>query len=57
VEELNRLTEELGAALQQIGAAAYGEQGGPETPPPGDMGGGPETPPDDDVVDGEFSEA
>jgi len=57
VEELNRLTQELAAALQQVGAAAYGEQGGPGTPPPGDMGDGPETPPDEDVVDGEFSEA
>jgi molecular chaperone DnaK len=57
VDELSRLTQDLGYALQQIGTAAYGEQGGPGTPPPGDTGGGPDAPPDEDVVDGEFSEA
>ena len=60
VDEVKRRTEELGQALQQVGAAAYGQQEGPGTPPPGgagDMGGGPSTPPDEDVVDGEFSEA
>jgi molecular chaperone DnaK len=57
VDELNRLTQDLGHALQQIGAAAYGEQPDAGTPPPGDMGGGPDAPPDEDVVDGEFSEA
>jgi molecular chaperone DnaK len=57
VEELRQKTEELGFALQQIGAAAYDQQGGSEEAPPGgpDMGG--TTPPDEDVVDGEFSEA
>jgi molecular chaperone DnaK len=62
-EELDRLTQELGYAIQQVGASMYGDQGGPGTPPPGDFGaqGGPEggsqPPPDEDVVDGEFSEA
>jgi molecular chaperone DnaK len=58
VDELRKKTEELGYAIQQIGAAAYEQQGGPGTPPPGgpDMGGD-STPPDEDVVDGEFSEA
>jgi molecular chaperone DnaK len=58
IEDLRQKTEALSQALQQVGAAAYGQQGGPGEPPPGgpDMGGGP-TPPDEDVVDGEFSEA
>jgi len=58
LEEIRKKTEELGYALQQVGAAAYEQQGGPGTPPPGgpDMGGD-STPPDEDVVDGEFSEA
>ncbi|UCC61857.1 MAG: Hsp70 family protein, partial [Anaerolineae bacterium] len=57
IEELRQKTEALGQALQQVGAAAYEQQGGPGEPPPGgpDMGGSP--PPDEDVVDGEFSEA
>ncbi len=59
VEELRHKTDELGHAIQQIGAAAYEQQGGPGTPPPGgpDMGGDDTPPPDEDVVDGEFSEA
>jgi molecular chaperone DnaK len=59
VEEIRQKTEELGYAIQQIGAAAYEQQGGPGTPPPGgpDMGGDDTPPPDEDVVDGEFSEA
>jgi molecular chaperone DnaK len=58
VEDLKQKTQELGLALQQVGAAAYGQEGGPGAPPPeGDMGGGPSTPPEEDVVDGEFSEA
>jgi molecular chaperone DnaK len=56
LDEIKRHTEELGMALQQVGAAAYGQQqGGPTSPPPG-AGGGP-SPSDEDVVDGEFSEA
>jgi molecular chaperone DnaK len=57
VEELRQKTEALGQALQQVGAAAYEQQGGPGEAPEGgpDMGGSP--PPDEDVVDGEFSEA
>jgi molecular chaperone DnaK len=60
-EELERLTQELGYAIQQIGASMYGGQEGAGTPPPGGFGpqGGPDQgpPPDEDVVDGEFSEA
>jgi molecular chaperone DnaK len=58
--EMSRRTQDLAQALQQIGAAVYGQQqGGPGTPPPpppGDQGGPSGTPPED-VVDGEFSEA
>ena len=56
--DIRQKTDELGQALQQVGAAAYEQQGDPGTPPPDgpDMGGG-STPPDEDVVDGEFSEA
>jgi len=61
VTDLQQKTQDLGYALQQIGAAAYGQQeGGPGAAPPppgGDMGDGPTPPPDEDVVDGEFSEA
>jgi molecular chaperone DnaK len=60
VDELRQRTQDLAYALQQIGAAAYGQAGGPDAPPPGgpgDTGGGPSAPPDEDVVDGEFSEA
>jgi molecular chaperone DnaK len=59
-DELKRRTEELAQAMQQIGAAMYGQQGGPGTPPPGGQGGpggGPSGPSDEDVVEGEFSEA
>ncbi len=63
-EELERLTQELGYALQQIGASMYGEPGAGAPPPggapgsaPGGADSGPYTPPDDDIVDGEFSEA
>ncbi len=56
--ELSRRTQELAQALQQIGAAVYGQQqqGGPGTPPPGGPSG-PSGTPNEDVVDGEFSEA
>ncbi len=57
VAQIRQKTQELGQALQKVGAAAYESAGGPGTPPPEDMGGGPSTPPDEDVVDGEFSEA
>jgi molecular chaperone DnaK len=58
VEDLKQKTQELGLALQQVGAAAYEQEGGPGAPPPGgDTGEGPSTPPEEDVVDGEFSEA
>jgi molecular chaperone DnaK len=57
VADIRKKTEELGQALQQVGAAAYEQQGGPGEPPPGGPGAGGSEPPDEDVVDGEFSEA
>jgi len=55
-DELRNKAQELGMALQQIGAAMY-EQAGPTTPPPGEEGG---PPPgeggDEDVIEGEFKE-
>jgi molecular chaperone DnaK len=56
--QIRQKTQDLGQALQQVGAAAYEQAGGgPGTPPPGCADGGASTPPDEDVVDGEFSEA
>jgi molecular chaperone DnaK len=56
-DELRNRAQELGMALQQIGAAMY-EQAGPTTPPPGEEG----SPPpgegsDEDIIEGEFKEA
>ena len=52
VNEIRRRTEELGAAVQQIGASMY-EQAGPATPPPGEE----EKPPNGgETVEGEFRE-
>ncbi len=56
-DELQNRTQELGMALQQIGAAMYG-QAGPTSPPPGAEG----SPPpggggDEDIIEGEFKEA
>jgi len=63
-ETLNRVADELGKEIQQIGAAAYGQPGagpmpgaegpGPQGPPPGE---GPSGPGDEDIVDGEFRSA
>jgi molecular chaperone DnaK len=54
VGAIKQRTEELGQALQQMGASMYqGEAAAP--PPPGDEGEQPES--DEDVVEGEFSEA
>ncbi|TEU15580.1 MAG: molecular chaperone DnaK [Anaerolineales bacterium] len=55
-DELRNKAQELGMALQQIGAAMY-EQPQPTTPPPGEEG----SPPpgeneDEDIIDGEFKE-
>ncbi|MDH4136563.1 MAG: molecular chaperone DnaK [Anaerolineae bacterium] len=55
-DELRNRAQELGMALQQIGAAMY-EQAGPTTPPPGEEG----SPPpgedgDEDIIEGEFKE-
>jgi molecular chaperone DnaK len=54
-DELQNKAQELGMALQQIGAAMY-EQAGP-TPPPAEEGG---PPPgeggDEDIIEGEFKE-
>jgi molecular chaperone DnaK len=56
-DELGNKAQELGMALQQIGAAMY-EQPQPTTPPPGEEGG---PPPgeggDEDIIEGEFKEA
>jgi len=56
-DELKNKAQELGMALQQIGATMY-EQAGPTTPPPGEEGG---PPPgeggDEDIIEGEFEEA
>ncbi len=55
-DELRNKAQELGMALQQIGAAMY-EEAGPTTPPPDEEGG---PPPgeggDEDVIEGEFKE-
>jgi molecular chaperone DnaK len=56
VDTIHRLTEELGEALQQMGAAMYQSAGAEAPPPPGDEGEPPEDE-DEDVVEGEFSEA
>jgi molecular chaperone DnaK len=56
-DELKNKAQELGTALQQIGAAMY-EQPEPTTPPPDEEGG---PPPgeggDEDIIEGEFKEA
>jgi molecular chaperone DnaK len=57
LDELRRRTQDLGLAIQQIGASMYGQEEGSGTPPPGGMGGEAQPPPDEDIVDGEFSEA
>jgi molecular chaperone DnaK len=55
VGTIKQCTEELGEALQQMGAAMY-QGAGPSAPPPsGDEGEPPED--DEDVIEGEFSEA
>ena len=52
VNQIRRMTQELGMAVQQIGASMY-EQAGPTTPPPGEE----EKPPEGgETVDGEFRE-
>jgi molecular chaperone DnaK len=55
VGAIRKHTEELGQALQQMGAAMYQDAGPSAPPPPGNEGGPPES--DEDVVEGEFSEA
>jgi molecular chaperone DnaK len=67
-ETLNRVADELGQVIQEIGAAAYQQQPGAEGagPMPGAEGAEPEGPPppdgqsgpdDEDIVDGEFRNA
>jgi len=52
VNEIRRMTQELGMAVQQIGASMY-EQAGPTPPPPGEE----EKPPEGgETVEGEFRE-
>jgi molecular chaperone DnaK len=56
-DELKNKAQELGTALQQIGATMY-EQAGPTTPPPGEEGGpSPGEGGDEDIIEGEFEEA
>jgi molecular chaperone DnaK len=57
VDTIRQLTEELGEALQQMGAAMYQSAGAEAPPPP--PGGESESPgdEDEDIVEGEFSEA
>jgi len=53
VDEIRRRTQELGTAVQQIGASMY-EQAGPTPPPPGEEE---EKPPEgEETVEGEFRE-
>jgi molecular chaperone DnaK len=54
VGAIKQCTEELGQALQQMGAAMYQGAGDAAPPPPDAEGGPPES--DEDVVEGEFSE-
>ncbi|MBN1978363.1 MAG: molecular chaperone DnaK [Anaerolineae bacterium] len=56
VGTIRRLTEELGEALQQMGAAMYQGADAEAPPPPGGEGEAPGGE-DEDVVEGEFSEA
>ncbi|MFN2272936.1 MAG: molecular chaperone DnaK [Anaerolineae bacterium] len=56
VDTIRRLTEELGEALQQMGAAMYQDAGAEAPPPPGGESE-PSGDGDEDVVEGEFSEA
>jgi molecular chaperone DnaK len=55
VGTIRQRTEELGQALQQMGAAMYQGAGPSAPPPPGDEGEPPAS--DEDVVEGEYSEA
>jgi molecular chaperone DnaK len=56
VSAIHRHTDELGQALQQIGAAMYQAAGPGTPPPPGGEGEAPEGG-EEDVIEGEFSEA
>jgi molecular chaperone DnaK len=56
VGTIRRRADELGQALQQLGAAMY-EAAGPSTPPPsGEPSAGEPAEGDEDVIEGEFSE-
>jgi len=57
VERIKRATDELGTAVQQIGASMYQQPGA--APEPGETpgAGGDGGPPGEDVVEGEFEEA
>ena len=58
-ETIRKATEDLNQVLQQVGAAAYQQQGPAAAGPEGAAGPEPGTPPggDEDVVDGEFRNA
>ena len=53
---IRRSTEELGQAIQQMGAAMY-EAAGPAAPPPPETEGEASGDGEEDVIEGEFSEA
>ncbi|MHB1356635.1 MAG: molecular chaperone DnaK [Anaerolineae bacterium] len=54
VAEMRRRGEELSTLLQKVGASAYGQQPGEQTPPPGDSKPGPDD--NEQTVDGDFRE-
>ncbi len=59
IAQIHQRTEELGQAIQQIGATMYESAGTPPPPGAGSTGEGPSTADDgdEDVIEGEFSEA
>lgn len=54
VTEMRRRGEELSTLLQKVGASAYGQQAGEQTPPPGETQPGPDD--SGQTVDGDFRE-
>ncbi|MHB9033653.1 MAG: molecular chaperone DnaK, partial [Anaerolineae bacterium] len=55
IAEMRQKGEELSAALQKVGASAYGQPGGEQTPPPGPDQQGPQKD-DGQTVEGDFRE-
>jgi molecular chaperone DnaK len=58
-EAIKRASDDLGTAIQQIGASMYGEQPGAAGFSGGDGDGGPDMgePSDEDVIEGDFTES